>query len=648
MQFIVDPSFHLWFSLIITGFAIFAFVNEKIALEVSAIALMVSLLLFGQLFPLYDVNGSNQLGAEELLRGFANPSLMAVLALLVVGQGLIQTDALRGITRLFYVQHKALMWVAVVGILLFVALSSAFLNNTPLVIIAIPILQAMASNLKVSESRIMMPLSFAAILGGMMTLIGSSTNLLVSTSMKDLGYEPLGFFDQTIPGAMLLGVGLIYVIFILPRFLPKRSSFAQSLRGNQKEFIAELDIEPGSKLIGLECVEGRFPTLPDLSIRMIQRSGHLILPPFEGYKIEPGDIMIVAATREALADVLASYPGFILSAHEMEEVEQSRKAREVALERQKIQALDVEEGVDEDDADVTATAVMDHDEVSTRILAEVMITPTSRLIEMSLENAGFEALHGVTVLGIQRRARVVRRRLGRVRLESGDVLLIAGSQAALDNMRGSPDFVVMAGTIRDLPARAKAPVALLIFLFTVVSAALGFLPIPIAAFAGATFMIILGCLNLRQAVRSLDRKIYLLVGSALALGSTLQVTNAAATIADTLISLPFVQEPLIMVSVMFILVAICTNVLTNNACAILFTPIAMSMGVDMGIDPTIMALTVIFAANCSFASPIGYQTNLLVMGPGHYRFKDFIIAGVPLVVILWIAFIIIAKYYYGL
>lgn len=620
----MSADFHMWFGIIVTLVTVYSFAKEKISLEMTALSVVAVLLIYGQIFPLYDSVGRNRLDPTTLLAGFANPSLMAVLALLIMGQGMLMTDALRPVTRLFNVKKRIFAKIAVLFIILFVLAASAMMNNTPLVILAIPILQSLCTNMNISQSRVMIPLSFAAILGGMTTLIGSSTNLLVSSAMQDLGYKPLGFFDFTIPGMMLAGVGFIYIAFILPRFLPDRSSFKTQLTGDDKQFIAELDIEEGSKLIGTECVNGEFPGLPDMNVRMIQRSGHVILPPFEGYHIERGDLIIVAATRQALTDALGRYPGFLLSGNDFEHV------------------MDPEanggEGVTKDEEEAHKT----------RILAEIMITPTSRIIDMSLEQAGFDKQFGAVVLGIQRRARVVRRRLGRVRLESGDVLLIACSQASLDSMRSNTDFIVMAGSIRDMPLTSKARIALLIFLLTIGLAAAGILPIPVAAIAGAMAMIATGCLNLRQALRAVDRKIYLLVGAALALGTTLQVTNGAAAMADVMMAVPFAHDPLVMASLLFILVAITTNLLTNNACAILYTPIAMNLAANANIDPLIFATVIVFGANCSFASPIGYQTNLMVMGPGHYRFRDFMKAGIPLMIILWITFTFIAKYYYGL
>lgn len=629
MDFIIDNSLHMWVVMAITVVSVIFFVREKVSLEVTSIAILTALMLLGQFFPLPDANGVNMLNAENLLAGFANPSLIAVLALLVMGQGIIHTDALRIVTGIFEVQHKSFAIMSVVSILLFVLVVSAFMNNTPLVIIAIPILQVLANNIGLSQSRIMIPLSYVAILGGMTTLIGSSTNLLVSSAMTELGYDPIGFFDFIIPGSILAAVGLIYSLLIAPRLLSDRASMAQDLAGGAKEFIAELDVSEDSKLIGSECVNGVFPELSKLNIKLIQRAGHLILPPFEGYTIEAGDIMIVAATRDNLTNLFAKHPGYLLSEEE---------AR-IMLEKAEEDENGGNSGSKEE----------------ARVLAEIMISPASRLVDMTLDHANFQKQFGAIVLGIQRRARVVRRRLGRIRLEAGDVLLMAGKRSNINAMRDNRDFIVLSGSKRDLPLANKAPLAALIFLSMITMAALSIMSIPVAAITGSVLMIITGCLNIRQATRALDRKIFLLVGSMLALGVALQATGGASYIADAILDLPFVNTPLMMVSFLFITVAICTNLLSNNACAILFTPIAMNLAGNVDVPEGfqfdiafLFAITVIFGANCSFASPIGYQTNLLVMGPGHYRFRDFLKAGVPLVLILWGTFTLVVKYYFGL
>jgi di/tricarboxylate transporter len=377
----------------------------------------------------------------------------------------------------------------------------------------------------------------------------------------------------------------------------------------------------------MECEEGKFPQLPDLNIRLIQRAGQLILPPFEGYVIEANDILIVAATRDSLGQILSKHPGYLLSEDEADVLSKFNNA--------------------EDDEDAPRE-LDEKEEARSRTLAEIMIAPNSRLIDMSLEQIGFHRQFKTIILGIQRRARVVRRRLGRIRLEAGDVLLVCGSRTAIEDLRGNQDMIVLSGSKQDLAKVKKAPVAAAIFLFVIAAAAGGLMTIPVAAISGAVAMIATGCLNVRQATRAIDRKIFLLVGSMLALGAALKSTNGAGYIAERILEMPFVDTPLALAVVLFLLVAITTNVLTNNACAILFTPIALNLATEVGVDPITFAITVIFAANCSFASPIGYQTNLLVMGPGHYRFGDFIKAGVPLILIIWVAYIFVAHYHFGL
>ena len=390
----------MWFVLALTGAAVYFYAREKYPLDVTSVLLLTILLVFGQLFPLPDANGRNMLDAYALLSGFANPALVAVLALLVMGQAIIHTDSLRPMIRLFVKTKWMPTWLSMFGILIFVMVFSAFLNNTPLVIIAIPIMQAIAANAGVSDSKVMMPLSYVAILGGMMTLVGSSTNLLVSSAMVELGYDPLNFFEFTIPGMMLAGIGLVYVLVVLPRLVPQRQSLKESLKGSEKEFVAELDIARDSMLVGMECVDGRFPALPDLDIRLIQRAGHLILPPFEGYKIEPQDILIVAATRNSLADLLSKYPGFLLSDDE---------EKTLALKAQEHTQVE-----DNGEAGNARPVELDERVAEMRVLAEIMITPASRMIDMTIDQAGFDRQFGAVVLGIQRRARVVRRKLGRI------------------------------------------------------------------------------------------------------------------------------------------------------------------------------------------------------------------------------------------
>lgn len=614
MTFSLGPDFHMWVVIALLAVTMVSFALERISIELTSLLMISSLLVWFQLFPLTGPEGDNLLGPTELLRGFANPSLLAVLALLVMGQALIQTGALSGLANWFFSISKRRRGVSLVAGFLGVMTISAILNNTPVVVMFIPIMQTLAQRFGWSPSRIMMPLSFAAILGGMTTLIGSSTNLLVASALTDLGQPSLGMFEHTAIGIPLALIGALYVMFVLPRVLPHRGSLAGSLLGAGKQFIAEVDITPDSKLVGAKAVAGAFRALPDVTVRLIHRGDHHILPPFDGVTLQPGDSVIVAATRPALTEALARNAGYLLS-----------------------QGVDgASQGGEPPDR-----------RPAERALAEVMIAPASRMIDQTIDMVGFRRRFGCLVLGIQRRGRMARVRLGEIRLEAGDVLLIAGSRNNIDALNNNPDLVLMAWATRDLPRLQRAPHAIAIFALAVGLAATGLLPIAVAAFSGAIAMIATGCLNMRQAVRAIDRTILVVVGATLALGLAMDRTGGAAFLATSMIEL-VVGDPALTMGLLFLIVAIATNLLTNNACAVLFTPIAINLAHDLQLSPSVMAITVLLAANCSFATPISYQTNLLVMGPGHYRFVDFLRGGLPLVIIIWLAFLAIAPRYFGI
>ena len=616
-MFIIDPNIQVWMTLFFVVGAIGLYTVEKLPMEYISIALMGVLLLFFQIFPVPGPDGRNLLDAARILEGFANPALIAVLALLVVGQGMVNTRALtRAVQSVFLLGGTQPALTRILA-LIFVLVISAFLNNTPVVVIFIPIMQALSDRLGASASSVMMPLSFAAILGGMTTLIGSSTNLLVSSSLIELGETPFTFFEFTLPGLFLASVGLIYVLFIAPRILPDRATLANTLMGESgKQFIAQITVLEDSKLVGEESAAGIFPSLRDMTVRLILRGEHAELPPFDGFALRPGDVLVVAATRKALTDALGRGAGVMHT--EFSVPDDGEEAKEL--------------GLGEGD----------------QVLAEVMVTPASRLIGQNLEQIGFRYKFSSIVLGLQRRSRMIRTRMTEIPLEAGDVLLIQGGSESVQALRGHRDLLLMEWSAMELPAPNLARRANLIFLGVVGLAASGIMPIVVSALLGAAVMLFTGVLNIRQAARAVDRNLVLMVATALALGSAMQETGAAAFIADGVIGIFGFSHPAVVLSVFFLLVAVISNVISNNACAVLFTPIAVGIAAGLGVDPKIFAVAVVFAANCSFATPVGYQTNLLVMGPGHYRFSDFVRAGFPLTVILWLVFSFFAPWYYSL
>ena len=606
-------NWHMWVTFAAICIVIVLYALDAAPLEVIGIGALVFFILFFQLFPHEGLDG-DIITTERLLEGFANPALITVLALLMIGQGLFHTNALDSLTRqiqLVAIRQGGLAFIIVLSI---AAIASAFVNNTPMVVIFLPILGAVVRKIDLPVSKAYMPLSFATILGGMTTLIGSSTNLLVAGVAQRMGMEQIGFFDFFIPGLIIALVGLAYVIFVMPRILPLRESMAQSVSGSGgKQFIAQIQIGHDHPLQGESSKAGIFPRLKNVTVRMVQRGEHAFLPPFEDITLREGDLLIVAATRNALTEALTSPSGFLT-----------------------VNSDDVSDGSSSGDG--PARNIM---------LAEAVVAPGARLIGRSIEQSSLRAQTGCIVLGIQRRNRMIRTRLSDIRLEAGDVLLVMGARRDVKNLRASKDLLLLEWSTTEVPLTPRAGRAIGIFAAVVLSATFGLVPIVVSALAGAFAMVVTGCLNVRQATRAFDSKIYILVGSSIALAYALEQTGGALYLAQMVVDISSSVSPLVTVSILFLVIALLTNVLSNNATAVLFTPIAVEIGQRLGIDPMVAVITVIFAANCSFATPIGYQTNLLVLGPGHYKFGDFIRAGLPLVFIVWVAFIFIAYTYYG-
>ncbi|WP_245699237.1 SLC13 family permease [Rhodospira trueperi] len=628
---------HMWLTLALTVVVMTLFVTEWVSLELTALGSLATLLALFHVLPAVGADGTQLVTSADLLAGFSNPALLTVLALLVVGEGLIRTGALDSVAH--WTAHPRLSPSASVILTLLAVLAlSAFLNNTPVVVIFIPILQAMAVRLNVNASRVMMPLSYAAILGGMTTLIGSSTNLLVSSALIDQGLSPLGFFEITAPALVVACLGMLYIVLVMPRLLPERASMASHMTHHGKQFISQIVVPSDSHLVGEKAVAGAFKSLPNITVRVIQRGEHAELPPFDSYALQAGDTLVIAATRSALTELATRYPGLLHPPRRPGEGDRTRdRLRDNAEETPQPARRDKSENGDNGRA-----------APSEQVMVEAMITPSSRLIGPNLQQLAFRQRYRCLVIGIQRRARMIRASMTQIRLEAGDNLLITGRQSDIAALGQDRDLVVLSGTTGTLPQRHHAVLASTIFIVAVGLAALGVVPIVVSAIVAATLMVAIGAVNLRQATRALDRKILLVVVAALALGQALEATGAASFVAHSALGLFKDLGPAVILSMFFLLVAGFTNVLTNNACAVLFIPVGINLAEQLGMDPHIFAITTVLAANCSFASPVGYQTNLLIMGPGHYAFTDYVRAGLPLLLLVWLAYSLFAPWYWGL
>ena len=609
---------YLAFGAIAVALALYA--TPKLPLEFSSLFVVCLLLVAFYAFPETGADGGNLLGPDALLAGFANPALLALLGLIVMGQGLAQTGALDHGARALLRIAGGRSETALVASLLAVLLISGILNNTPVVVIFIPILQTFANRGGAPPSRSMMVLSFASILGGMTTLIGSSTNLLVSGMLTDLGQPGFGFFDFTLPGLAVALPGLVFALLVVRRLLPERSAAGSRGPATGRQFLAQIDVVAGRPLDGLKPSAGFFPDLADITVHAIRRGDDRVLPPFgEEAALRPGDILIVSATRQALTDAVRG---------EMDLLHPSLGDSWAAR---------------EDETHGRPPWLRGR-----QLLGEVLVTPGSELIGRTLEQIGFRYRYNCVVVGVQRR---VARRHGPITdlpLAAGDVLLVQGTAEAKAALRGRPGILPIEWSASEVPSAPEARRALAIFGVVVGLAALDILPIVIGAMAGAAAMLATGVMTLRQAGRAIGADLVLTIAAALALGKALQETGGAAILSDLLADALAGAPVAVVLSAFFLLVAALANLVGTKAVAVLFTPIAVSLAQGLGAPVEPFAVAVVFAANCAFATPMGYQTNLLVMGPAGYRFQDYVRAGLPMLLFVWATASLVLPFYYGL
>lgn len=597
-------SGQMWGVFALIALAVTLYMHPRIAIELSSFLILLLLLLLFYFFPLAE--GSPNPSA--LLAGFANPALITVMALLVVGQAMFLSEALEGFTTKLARWGQDWTKTIIAALLILVFFTTAWLNNTPVAVMFIPVLAGLAARTNSAPDKIMMPLSFVCILGGMTTLIGSSTNILAVDIAQQLGAEPFGFFDITKAGLMLALPGLAYVLFIMPALLPNRTESAiETIDADGRHYIVKIDIQADSTLIGMlvngttALVTDKKHLLNNMRILRTQRGEKSFFPKQEEVVLQEGDFIILSTTREILAQAIKS--------------------------RHDVFALS---------------------QITERVLADAVIAPASRMIGRSISQLTLQYETGCRVLGILRRKRMLRSLIQDIRFEAGDVLLVVGSKQDVRALSDTHDVFLLDWLSTDLPHYTQPIKAFAIFLSMILLSAFEIVPLIIASLFAAGAMIATRVINIRQAIRALDQRIFFLVAAAIGLATALEATQAPTFLASAMLQELEGATPLVIFTLMFLLIALATNLLSNNAAAILFMPIMLHIANLLAISPTFAIITVILAANCSFATPMAYQTNLLVMGLGRYQFKDFVKAGVPLIVLMTVCYVVMAKYLYQL
>ncbi|MEO0574142.1 MAG: SLC13 family permease [Pseudomonadota bacterium] len=603
---------HGLFALCLTGIALYLFTRDRLPLETSSLAVLCVLLAGFELFPFF-VDGV-ALGPGAFFAGFGNEALIAVCALMVVGKGIETTGALQPLAGIIARAWTVRPALAMLATLIAGAALSAFLNNTPIVVLLLPILVGVSLRAKIPVSGILMPMGLSTIIGGMATTIGTSTNLLVVGLAVDLGLEQFGLFDFTLPVLIVGGVGIAFLWLVAPRLIPDREPPLADT--SPRVFTAQLYVVADSFPVGKSLSEVRAKTGGSLRIDRIQRGESLFLAKLPSVTFQEGDRIYVKDTAENL------------------------KVFERELGTQLFKA-DGEAADGSDAMPFTAAGQQ---------LAEVVVTRGSLLHRRSLDAVRFPATFGMLPLALHR-ARFpssrVTQDIGSIRLRAGDVLLVQGTAKAIEALKENGAMLVLDGTT-DLPHTHRANRALGVLAFVILTAALGLMPISVSAVIGVGLMLATRCLSWEKIVDALSVPIIMIIVTSLALGSALMQTGTAGYLASAFVGLTASWPIPVILSLFMLIMSVLTNVVSNNAAAVIGTPIAISIATQLGVDPRPFVLAVLFGANMSYATPIGYQTNLLILSAGGYSFSDFMRVGIPLTIIMWLGFSLVLPALYGL
>lgn len=592
--------------------ALFLFSRDRIPMETSAIVILGLLILGFELFPYVSPTGQT-LTTAGFLAGFGNNALVTIMALLICTRGLEVTGALQPVA-----DRLARIWLRSPAFALLAALVlagglSMFLNNTPVVAMLLPILISVSMRTGQPASSVLMPVGYATIIGGMCTTIGTSTNLLVVEVSSGMGMAPMGIFHFTPIALGAAAFGVLYLWLVAPRLVPPRTPPMPDT--SPRVFEAVLHVGEESGAAGLTVPEVLARTEGKMRLGGIERGPGLFVARLPSLTIRPGDRLHVRDTPEKL------------------------KRFEQQLGARLFDAHDPTHALGEDERPVAGDQRM----------AEIVVTRGSPLHRRTLKMVPFFAHHGLLPVAVHRPrapgAEVTD--IGEIFLRAGDIVLVQGSAAALDSVKRLGNVLVVDGSM-DLPHTKKAPVAAAIVASVVALAAFGVLPIIVSALCGVLAMITTGCLNWRTAFGALDRRLIVVIVTSLALGRSLTVTGGTQYIADLFVVLAAPVPTIVALAGLMLVIALLTEIVTNNAAAVLGTPVAMFIAQRLGVPPEPFVLAVLFGANMSYLTPIGYQTNLMVLSAGGYRFGDFFRVGVPLQVIMWLALTVFIGLAYGL
>ncbi len=567
-----------------------AMVWEKFSVDIVAMLGLSALLALGILTP------------EEAFQVFSNPAVITIAGMFVLSSALERTGVIEALGRRLRHTGGDDDLKLLLTTLPIVAIASAFMNNTPIVAVFMPLMITLAARHGFKPSKLLIPLSYAAIFGGCCTLIGTSTNIIVSSTAKELGQAPISMFELAKVGVPMGLVGILYLMTYGRKVLPERETLASLLESTtSKQYLTEAVVVSGSPLIGKKIPETSLKSLPNARILDVTRHAETLTTPLNEIILEQGD-------RLRLTTVVSS----VMEIHELHGVEILPK------ENLGLEAIGMEKAV----------------------VVESVIGPGSEMIGRSLREINFRQKFGILVLAVHRRGVNLRDNLARVRLQFGDTILMQGSQRAIAELQDNRNFLMLAELPETATRRSKMWIPILVLTAVVGLAAAGILPIAALAVIGSVAVVATGCLKVEEAYRAIHWRIVFLIIGMLSLGAALAKTGADELLANTLISsiqwVPESSRLLAMLALVYLLTNALTEFLSNNAVAALVTPIVISAAIAIGAEPRPFIIAVALAASASFSTPIGYQTNTLVYGAGGYLFRDFLKVGLPLNLLFWL------------
>jgi di/tricarboxylate transporter len=599
--------------MVLAVVALFLFSRDRIPMETSALVILGILVVGFEVFPYVSPTGRTLL-PRDFLGAFGNGALITIMGLLICTRGLETTGALQPVA-----DRLARLWLrrpmlAMLAALLLAATLSMFLNNTPVVAMLLPILVSVSLRTGTPASSVLMPVGYATIVGGMCTTIGTSTNLLVVQVSSEMGMAPMSMFHFTDIAVTAAVVAVLYLWLVAPRLVPARTPPMRDT--SPRVFEAVMHIGEQSPAIGATIAEVIARTEGAMRLGGIERGQGLFVAKLPSVTIRAGDRLHVRDTPERLK----------------------------RFEKQLGATLHDAPGAP---GGPETAAVDELPKAGEQRLAEIVVTRGSPLHRRALKNVPFFAYHGLLPVAVHRSRTpgVEVGDIGEVFLRAGDIVLVQGSVTALDAIKRLGNVLVVDGSL-DLPHTDKAPVAGLIMILVVVVAATGLLPIAIAALCGVLAMVITNCLNWQTALGALDRRLIIVIVTSLGLGRALTVTGGMEYVAGLYVMVAEPWPTFVALAGLMLVFALVTELVTNNAAAVLGTPLAMFVAERIGVPPEPFVLAVLFGANMSYLTPVGYQTNLMVLAAGGYKFTDFFRVGMPLQVLMWLvlSFLIAWKY----